>query len=271
MATLSDEEGVVDFGAQSSLDLCGPGKDSIPDRPKTDQMSLAAQLYKLQTLDSRIAAIEASLATLDDGSTLKAQLEDARAAEDATRTDLHDRQARLRTLELELQSTTGKSKKLEQDLYSGRVSNPKELQAMEQDIQMLTRQRGRLEEDMLNLMEEIEQSLRDERSLESERKAKEEALATHLEAYRQHRDALTTELESLRAEREASAPQIDADLLRRYERLRSRKDGVAVVTITNGICGGCHFKLPERLVTRVNEEDVVLTCEECGRILYGGS
>ncbi len=246
-------------------------QDSIPQHPKTVSMPLAAQLYKLQSLDSRIAAIEASLASLDDGSTLRAQLEEARTAESAARTDLHDRQARLHALELELQSTTGRTKKVEQDLYSGRVSSPKELQAMDQDIQMLSRQRGRMEEDMLNLMEEIEQLLEAVHRLESERQAQEQALGAHLEAYRQRGDSLTGELETVRAEREAYAPQIDADLLRRYERLRSRKEGVAVVTIAGGICGGCHFKLPERLVARVKEEDVVLTCEECGRILYDGS
>lgn len=243
----------------------------IPRRPKTVSMPLAAQLYKLQMFDSRIGSLEASLASLDDGSTLRVQLEEVRTAEDAARTDLHDRQARLHALELELQSTTGRTKKLELDLYSGRVSNPKELQAMEQDIQMLSRQRGRMEDDMLNLMEEIEKLLADVRRLEVQRQAKEQVLAAHLEAYRQRGDSLTGELETVRAERGAYAPQIDADLLRRYERLRSRKEGVAVVTIADGICGGCHFKLPERLVARVKEEDVVLTCEECGRLLYGGS
>lgn len=233
-------------------------------------MPLAAQLFHLQTLDSRIAALEAALASLDDGSALNAQLVQARGTESAAQGDLHEKQSRLRIMELELQSTVGRVRKLEQDLYSGRVANPKELQAMEADIQMLSRQRGRTEEDVLNLMEQIEQLLMDVRTLEKDRQAREQALAAHLETYRQRREELTRELETTRAERETYAPQIDSDLLRRYERLRGRLEGVAVVKIINGICGGCHFKLPGQLVTRVKEEDVVLTCEECGRILYGG-
>lgn len=233
-------------------------------------MPLAAQLFYLQTLDSRIAAIEATLASLDDGSALNAQLEQARGTESTAQTDLHDKQSQLRIMELELQSTVGRVKKLEQDLYSGRVANPKELQAMEADIQMLSRQRGRTEEDVLNLMEQIEQLLMDVKTLEKDRQAREQVLAVHLETYRQRREELTRELETTRAERETYASQIDPDLLRRYERLRGRLEGVAVVKIINGICGGCHFKLPGQLVTRVKEEDVVLTCEECGRILYGG-
>ena len=247
------------------------GKDSIPERPKSVKMPLAAQLYHLQTLDSRTAALEAELASLDDGSTLQAQLEEAGGAESAAQADLHEKQSRSRIMELELQSTIGKVKKIETDLYSGRVGNPKELQAMDADIQMLTRQRGRTEEDVLDLMEQIEQLLEDTRRLEKEREAREQALAAHLETYRRRQEELKSELETTRAERETFAAQLDPDLLRRYERLRGRKEGVAVVKIlSNGICGGCHFKLPGQLVTRVQEEDVVLTCEECGRILYGG-
>lgn len=232
---------------------------------------MAAQLYHLQTLDSKVAALEVELASLDDGSALSAQLGAAQNAEEAAGVDLHDKQSRLRILELELQSTVGKKKKLEADLYSGRVGNPKELQAMDADIQMLNRQSGRTEEDVLNLMEEIEKLLVDIRGLEKDRQARQTAFAAHLETYRQRKDELTRELETTRAERETFAPQLDPELLRRYERLHGRKEGVAVVKIlSNGICGGCNFKLPGQLVTRVLEEDAVLTCEECGRILYGG-
>ena len=247
------------------------GQGFDPKHPKSVRMPLAAQLYHLQTLDSRIAALEAELASLDDGSALKAQLVEAQSAESAAQADLHEKQSRLRIMELELQSTVGKAKKIETDLYSGRVAHPKELQAMEADIQMLSRQRGRSEEDVLNLMEQIEQLLVDTRGLEKDRQARDQALAAHLETYHRRREELTRELETTRAERETYASQLDPDLLRRYERLRGRKEGVAVVRIlSNGICGGCHFKIPGQLVTRVQEEDVVLTCEECGRILYAG-
>ncbi|HET6781234.1 MAG TPA: hypothetical protein VFH67_03970, partial [bacterium] len=165
-------------------------------------MPLAEQLYHLQTLDSKVAALEVELASLDDGSALSAQLGAAQNAEEAAGVDLHDKQSRLRILELELQSTVGKTKKIEADLYSGRVGNPKELQAMDADIQMLNRQRGRTEEDVLNLMEEIEKLLEDIRRLEKDRQARQAAFAAHLQTFRQRTDELTRELETTRAERE---------------------------------------------------------------------
>lgn len=234
-------------------------------------MAVASRLYQLQVFDSRQARLEATLAALDDGSALRARVEQARLEEEAARIELHDKQARLRTRELELQSTAGKAAKMEQDLYSGRVSNPKELQSMQQEIQMLTRQRERIEEEMLGLMEDIERLLADLRTREAARQAQERALDEHLEEYKKMRQQMTAELESLRGQRETWAGGTDADLLRRYDRLRTRKDGVAVVAIINGICEGCHVAVPEgRLAELLDDDDRLYTCEGCGRILYAG-
>jgi len=226
------------------------------------------QLYELQLVDTRVARLEAALAALDDGSTLRAQAEQARSAEEAARAEVQERQARLRDLELELQSAAGKAGKVEQNLYSGRVTNPKELQAMQEDLEAMGRQRRRIEDEMLTLMEEIEGGLERVRTLEAERQAKERALDEHLSEYTTHRRALTVELEAARQQREAMAADTDPDLLRRYERLRSRKDGVAVTAVNGSICEACHMAVPEALLAAAAGSDDVHTCEDCGRILY---
>jgi predicted nucleic acid-binding Zn-ribbon protein len=46
-------------------------------------------------------------------------------------------QSRARNLELEIQSTSEKIRLTDQQLYSGKVRNPKELQEMQQEIQSL--------------------------------------------------------------------------------------------------------------------------------------
>ncbi len=231
-------------------------------------MTRIQQLYELQLTDTRIARLEASLAALDDGSALRAQVEQARSTEEAARAEAQARQARLRDLELELQSTVEKARKVEQDLYSGRIANPKELRAMQEDLEALGRQRRRIEDEMLTLMEEVEGLAEHVRALEAERQAKERALDEHLEEYATHHRALTVELEAAGRQREAMAAETDPDLLRRYERLRSRKDGVAVTAVNGSICEACHMAVPEALLTKAAGSENVHTCEDCGRILY---
>lgn len=231
-------------------------------------MSAARQLYTLQLLDSRLVRLERAVAALDDGTRLRAQAEQARAGEEATAADLKVKQTRLRDLELELQSVVEKSRKVEAEMYSGRVTNPKELTAMQDDVGALGRRRRHIEDEMLTLMEAVEQLAKDVAMLEAQRQARDREIEDHLAQYQAHGRALADEMASARAEREARAAEIDSDLLRRYERLRERKDGLAVAAVVGGICEGCHVAIPEGRVADIVEGARLYTCEECGRILY---
>ncbi|TMI76261.1 MAG: hypothetical protein E6H05_03980 [Bacillati bacterium ANGP1] len=231
-------------------------------------MTRVRKLYELQLVDTQIARLEAALAALDDGTAMRAQVEQARTAEETARAELQARQSRLRDLELELQSTVGKANKVEQDLYSGRISNPKELRAMQEDVEALGRQRQRIEDEMLGLMEEVERQLEQIRALEAARQARERELDEHLEEYTTRQRALTAELEAARRQRDALAAEVDPDFLRRYERLRSRKDGVAVTAVNGSVCNACHMTVPEAVLNAARERDEIRTCEDCGRILY---
>jgi len=219
-------------------------------------MTRVRKLYELQLVDTQIARLEAALAALDDGTAMRAQVEQARTAEETARAELQARQSRLRDLELELQSTVGKATKVEQDLYSGRISNPKELRAMQEDVEALGRQRQRIEDEMLGLMEEVERQLEQIRALEAARQARERELDEHLEEYTTRQRALTAELEAARRQRD------------RYERLRSRKDGLAVTAVNGSVCNACHMTVPEAVLNAARERDEIRTCEDCGRILY---
>lgn len=219
-------------------------------------------------LDSQLTQLDRTLAGLDDGTRLRALVDQSRAEEEAAGAELKAKQAHLRTLELELQSAVEKARKIEQELYSGRVGNPKELTAMQEDVASLGRQRRKTEDEMLALMEEIEQLTASVGTLEAQRQARERELEEHLVQYQGHLRTMAAQLDDLKSVREAKAAEIDADLLRRYERLRPRKDGVAVAAVVRGICEGCHVAIPEGRVAEILEGARIFTCEECGRILY---
>src|SRR5437899_12888653 len=111
---------------------------------------------------------------------------------------------------------------------------------MQEDVEALGRQRQRIEEEMLTLMEEVERQLEQIRRLEAERQARDRELDEHLEDYTTRQRALTAELEEARRHREALAAEADRGFLRRYERWRSRKDGVAVTAVNGAVCDACH-------------------------------
>ncbi len=233
-------------------------------------VSTIDQLNQLQQIDSRLVQLEKSIAGLDDGASARVDVARLQAEKQVHASELHAKQAQIRQLELELQSTTAKAHKVEADLYSGRIGNPKELSAMQEDIQGLERQRQRLEDEILAFMEDVERLQEEFRTREESVAKAQQALEALLVQFRTQQEALRAEVQRVQTERATLVPMIDEQLLRRYEFLRERKGGLAVSQVVRGICEGCHVAIPENRLAELldPETERIYTCEGCGRILH---
>ena len=225
------------------------------------------QLWSLQQVDSRLAAARSSRAALDDGTALRTEVDTTRAAAAAAAARLHECQAAIKDHELQLAGTEAKQRKIEGDLYGGRVSNPKELASLQEELAMLARTRDHLEDRILGLLDQVEILSGQASTAEATRTALERRLAAHLAEYEAARSRLDGEIETLTGERSAAAARVEARLLRRYEGIAAQEGGLGIVPIQNGRCGGCHNALPTDFVARVRDGQIVI-CERCRRILY---
>jgi len=75
-------------------------------------------------------------------------------------------------------------------------------------------------------------------------------------------------LEELTGEHADLAGKIDEDLLALFERLFKSKGDAAVVAIEHGVCTGCHMKVTTATAAQVKVGKEIVSCENCGRILY---
>jgi uncharacterized protein len=226
-----------------------------------------AHLWALQLVDSRLAAARARRAALDDGSGLRAEVDVARRSAAETAARLHESQAALKDHELHLAGTEAKQRKIEGDLYGGRISNPKELSSMQEELAMLARTRDHLEDQILALLDQVETLKEEASAAEAGRKAIEQRLAVHLAEHDVARARLDAEIETLTAERAVCASRVEARLLKKYAGIAAQESGIGIVAIQNGLCGGCHNALPTGFVTRVRDGQLLI-CERCRRILY---
>ncbi|MEO5720988.1 MAG: C4-type zinc ribbon domain-containing protein, partial [Chthoniobacterales bacterium] len=64
------------------------------------------------------------------------------------------------------------------------------------------------------------------------------------------------------------ASGIDEDVLDRFERLFASKGNAAVVALEHEVCTGCHMKITAQTSHRVKSGREIVSCEQCGRILY---
>jgi predicted nucleic acid-binding Zn-ribbon protein len=174
-----------------------------------------------------------------------------------------------RHLEGELALLESKVAELDAKLYSGAVTVPRELQAMQTEGEALRQRRTALEDDVLEAMSSRE-TLDDQVADMERRRAELDAEGVRLrvavaEAQAQVDRDLAAEVEA----RATAATHIPADVAALYEQLRAHLGGVAAAPLVNGRCGGCHLALPATEIDRLRKEpaDTLVRCEQCERIL----
>lgn len=93
-----------------------------------------------------------------------------------------------------------------------------------------------------------------------------------LKVKKQELDQLISESEleekQLAVEREEQAKNVEARLLVSYDKIRHNAlNGLAVVTVKRGACGGCYNVVPPQRQADIKDKKKIIVCEHCGRIL----
>ncbi len=82
-------------------------------------------------------------------------------------------------------------------------------------------------------------------------------------------DELDRLLEEHKLRRSKAATDLSPGLLRQYELIRSKRQGLGIVAVKDGICQGCHMNIRPQLYIQIQcNPDEVISCPHCHRILY---
>jgi predicted nucleic acid-binding Zn-ribbon protein len=214
--------------------------------------------HRRDTLPER-AALESDRAEL---STAVTQVAEVTAQRDEVAREEH-------RLDDEARSLEDKAAEVERRMYSGEVTSPRELQALQADVEQLRRHRRGLEDRELEVMErresfepEVDALRARVGGLESEAERLGAALA-EVEA------EIDEELTGERAARDEIAATVDAGLLDDYERCRERARGIGAARLNGTTCQGCHLSIPSVEAERIRKSPpgTVAHCDNCGCIL----
>ena len=228
------------------------------------------RLLDLQSEDSAIKRCEERRASLPEALQLKqvsAQLAELEADSEIARKQLDEITREHHRLEGEIGIADQKIQKEEQRLFSGAVSNPKELGSLQAEVAMLKRKKGDLEDQLLEVMLQRDESTSTVDNLEKERSDTAHHAQSLEKTVAQLIIELDGELEEHRLRRTEIAPLIPEELLSLYERIRPAKGGVGAAALVDSTCQGCHTKLPSKEAERLRHERGLQRCDNCGRIL----
>jgi len=227
-------------------------------------------VLQLQELDLSVDRLRNRREALEAGQEVRAfrqQLEQAETRLGDVRLELDAVERESRRLEGDIDSLTRKAKAEEGRLYDGSVANPKELEAIQHEVASLRGRRSRLEDNLLELMEQKETLDGRVSSAQSEVQELRDRLTGILGESSTELEDIGRSLATRTSERELLVTEFDPELLELYEDLRRQKKGVGAAALVDGVCQGCHQKLSAMELDHLKRTEGVMRCEYCRRIL----
>lgn len=223
-------------------------------------------LLELQEVDRQLYALEKTKGDLPQTlEELKRKATELTGVYDQRTAHLASLERQRRGMESALALAKERKKKYETQLYA--VKTNKEYDAITLEIEHTEKEIDQHETKILETLESEEQLKQEvaqyEEQLQAatqERDQQEELLNLTMEQNRH-------QVEQLQSARQGLLVGVKPGLLRSYERILRGKDGLAVVKIVRGSCGGCSTRITSQRAMEIREMREVYYCESCGRIL----
>jgi uncharacterized protein len=227
------------------------------------------QLLVLQDRQQKIRQIQAEIKTVPlERAHLESQLAATAAGVEVLKQKGRQIEIERKKLELDAGTRTESILRLKTQQYQTRKND--EFQAIGHEIERYENEIRKLEDQELELMIEADKLKGEIETADKSARATKESISRQLIDLETKSKALGSQQQELETERQALAAQIDDDLLDQFERLFNSKGDAAVVAVQHGVCTGCHMKVTTATASQVKAGKEIVSCENCGRILYLG-
>jgi hypothetical protein len=225
------------------------------------------QLLILQDRQQKIKQIQTEVETLPlQKKSLDAQLAASVAGVEMLKQKARKVEMDRKKLELDVGTRTESISRLKTQQYQTRKND--EFQAIGHEIERYENEIRKIEDEELELMIKADK-LRADLGVEEKKAATvKESIARQTVDLNAKSKTLESRLEELTKERAEIAGKIDEDLLGRFERLFKSKGDAVVVPLEHEVCTGCHMKVTTQTAHRAKAGKEIVSCENCGRILY---
>jgi predicted nucleic acid-binding Zn-ribbon protein len=225
------------------------------------------QLLVLQDRQQKIRQFQNEIRTLPlQRKNLEAQQAASIAAVETLKQKSRQVEIERKKLELDVGTRTETISRLRTQQYETRKND--EFQAMGHEIERYENDIRKIEDEELELMDQADKVKIQLEAEEKKAGATKESIVRQMKALEEKSGVLEARLQEITKERAELATKIDEDLLNRFDRLFASKGDAAVVALEHEVCTGCHMKVTTATSMHVKAGKEIVSCEQCGRILY---
>ena len=228
---------------------------------------LLAQLVILQAIDKEIdqidQAIKAEQSGLDERISALAKRE---TFINELQENIEMQQRESRTLEGEMADKMDHVRDRQSKMMQ--VQTGREQTALLKEIEDAKKSAKENEEKIVAMMVSIEQLTAQITAEKNLLKGEKELVAEETNKVRANIETINKGKKEKDGQRSEQAVKIKASVLRKYDTLRQRRNGLAVVNVVDGVCQGCFMSLPPQLFNRLLRGDELFDCPTCQRMIH---
>jgi predicted nucleic acid-binding Zn-ribbon protein len=225
------------------------------------------RLVKLQEIESRAAEAQKHMADAPVKiAALDAKLTAARDGVASARQAIADNQAQRRTLDKDLLAAQQRLSKYKEQLMAVKTND--EYHAMQHQIAAAEAEVGRVEEQVLVNMMDLDELNAKLKAAESTLKADEASVSKERAAIEADAAAQRIIADEVTRERAELLPHLSRSSHDMFQRVLKARQGIAVAQAINGHCSICHVRLRPQVYNTIIKNEEVVQCDSCQRILY---
>ena len=228
---------------------------------------LIEQLVALQEIDLVIDKIDSEIKHEQDGL-------------DGRISSLVEREGRINEQESMIEELEKERRTLEDEM-ADKIAHVKERQSKMMQVQTSREQTALLkeiedakknvkenEEKIVSIMEQVEKLTAETTEEKNLLKTEKTLVDEEKEKVKSVIDELSKGKKTKKNKRDKQADAVNGSMIQKYEVLRERRNGLAIVNVLDGVCQGCFMNLPPQKYNMLLRGDQVLECPSCQRLIY---
>jgi predicted nucleic acid-binding Zn-ribbon protein len=225
------------------------------------------QLTELQVIDLEIAMFDAEISSEQDAlADIERAFDERQASIIELKEKIEAAEAQRRELEAELADEVNRIKERQAKMMQ--VQTNREYQSLLKEIEDAKKTMKDKEEEIVTLMETSEANSKIMAEQENLTGDEKKSLDEETKKAKKHAASIERKKSKFVTKRKSMAKKVNAAILKKYDMLRTRRNGKAVVGVANGVCQGCFMSIPPQHFNNILKGDRMLNCPTCQRILF---